>query len=378
MKIFNLPDLGEGLAEAEIREWYVKEGDEVKTEQPLVAVETAKALVDVPSPHSGKIVKLYGKPGDIIKTGKPLVEFADTTATDDSGTIVGKVEVGHKVLKESATGIENKTISSARFKAMPAVRALAKALNVDLEQVTPTGPQGSITLEDVKNASGKISQPSTPSHVFNEPLHGARRAMASNIAMAHREIVPVTLMDFADIHHWSTDEDFTLRIIRAITLACHAEPALNAHFDGKSLTRQLYKDINLGLAVDTVDGLYVPVIKNVNHCNKTELREIINQFKAYAKKQAFPLEALQGATITLSNFGTIAGRYANPMIVPPTVAIIGTGKSSDEVVPIGGKAVIHRILPLSLTFDHRAVTGGEAARFLAALIDDLQNNAHKN
>lgn len=379
MKIFNLPDLGEGLAEAEIREWYVSEGSEVKTEQPLVAVETAKALVDVPSPRSGKIEKLYGKPGEIIKTGHPLVAFVEDAETArDSGTVVGHVEVGHKVLNESATGINVATSSSARLKASPAVRALAKELNVDLANVPGTGPTGSITLADVKMMAATSSEnrpvanaPGSEQRSLPDVLHGARRAMAIAMAIAHQEIVPVTLMDYANISHLDK-KDLTLRVLRAMVTACQKEPALNAHFDGKSISRELFKEVNIGLAVDTKDALYVPVLKNIAAQSDEKLRAEINRYKEAAQKQAFSQEDLRGLTITLSNFGAVGGKYANPIVVPPTVAILGAGRASEEVIVVNGEAKVQRILPLSLTFDHRAVTGGEAARFLVVVIAELQ------
>jgi pyruvate dehydrogenase E2 component (dihydrolipoamide acetyltransferase) len=366
MKIFNLPDLGEGLAEAEIREWLVKEGDEVKAEQPLCSVETAKAVVEVPSPYTGRIVKLYGKSGDIIKTGQPLAAFVETaTAHDDAGTVVGSLEVGHKILEEHPMGVQTSTTESSRIKASPAVRSLAKELNVDLTQVTPTGPGGSITVADVR-------QTTTAAPALGEKLHNARRSMAINMAQAHRDVVPVTIFDRADIYHWSNKEDVTLRLIRALEKACQVEPSLNAHFDAKTLSRQLFKEINLGLAVDTPEALYVPVLKDIAKNSDAELRKTINKYKDSAKKQNFSPEDLKNLTITLSNFGTIAGRYANIIIVPPTVAILGVGKASDEVIAFKGQPAIHRILPLSLTFDHRAATGGEAVRFLAAVIEHLE------
>lgn len=376
MKIFNLPDLGEGLAEAEIREWYVKKGDTVKTEQPLVAVETAKALVDVPSPFTGKIATLHGQVGDIIKTGAPLVSFTDEQAENrpDSGTVVGSIEVGQRILREEPAGVMAATTTAGpQIKAAPAVRALAKALQVDLTAVTPSGPERSITLDDVKNAAEKPMTPPAP--VLGEPLRGARRAMATAMPVAHREVVPVTLMEDANIAHWPRETDFTVRFVHCIAAACHAEPALNAHYEGKSMSRQLFNEVNVGLAVDTQEGLYVPVLKNVNARDDADLRATIDHFKELAQKQAFPLELLHGATITLTNFGTIAGRYANPIIMPPTVAIIGIGRAGDKVIAINGKPEVRKMLPLSLTFDHRAVTGGEATRFLAALISNLEQSA---
>lgn len=370
MSIFKLPDLGEGLAEAEIREWYVKEGDEVTTEQPLCSMETAKAVVDVPSPHAGKITKLYGKVGDIIKTGAPLVAFddAEKKVAADAGTVVGRLESGQTILKESPTGISVQRDASARIKASPAVRALAKELNVDLNSITATGPGGSITMTDVKQALGTKDATTA---VTGEALHGARRAMAMFATKTYHNTVPITLMDCVDINEWTANTDITFRIIHAMIQACEKEPSLNAHFYGEQLTRQLFKEINVGIAVDTVEGLYVPVIKNVEQKNQQQIRQEINRFKELAKQGNFSPDDLKGATIVLTNFGAIAGRYANPMLVPPTVAILGVGKSYQECVSNNKQTEFHRILPLSITFDHRAVTGGEAARFLATVIDSL-------
>lgn len=390
MSNFNLPDLGEGLAEAEIREWHVKEGDVIKYEQPLLSVETAKALVDIPSPQAGKVTKLFGKPGDIIQVGSPLMSFEDdnsnTASKSDGGTVVGKLETAQRVIKESAVGITPTQTQKETIKTSPAVRALAKSLQVDLSKIKPTGYNETITLEDVQQAA-RITPPTitkttaTPEISNTETalteanvivLRGARRAMVQSMTRAQNEIVPVTLMDQADIQAWKPDADFTLRIVRAIAQACRIEPALNAHFNGKQLEKKLFTEVNLGVAVDTVDGLYVPVIKNVLQLSDSDLRKEINHFKSAAQERNFPLPMLQGATITLSNFGTIAGRYSNPIVVPPTVAIVGIGKAFLDTVAKHDQIAIHRILPISLTFDHRACTGGEAARFLAALIENLE------
>ncbi len=386
MKIFYLPDLGEGLHEAEIREWFIKEGDFVKEDQPIVAMETAKALLDVPAPYTGTIAKLHGNPGDIIKTGAALVSFeADAQSSHeitphkkDAGTVVGSIQVGNTVITESATGIKPTTSSGTRIKASPAVRKLAASLGIDLSQITPTGPGGSITSEDLKSASG-IKQPSAQSKTAETPipegysaLHGVTRSMAINMALAHEQVVPVTIVDDADINHFGPNEDLSVRIIRAVQYACEQVPKLNSHFHGKSLSSKQIKEINLALAVDTEAGLYAPVIKDIAQKNDAEIRAKINEFKDHARKQDFPPSDLSGATITLSNFGIFVGRYASPIIVPPTVAIIGIGKLREAVVVENGQPVVHKIFPLSLTVDHRLITGGEAARFLAALIEALQ------
>lgn len=383
MSIFRLPDLGEGLPDAEINQWHVKEGDEVKTDDLLVSMETAKAVVDVPAPQSGIIKKLYGKAGDIIKTGEPLVEFAEknavATATSEpvAASVVGKTEVGNTVIEEAAMGITPTISATAAIKAMPAVRALAKQLMVDLTAVQGSGPGGQITAEDVKKASqsprteSKATKPTTEAATTVEPLRGVRRAMANAMAQSHKEIVPVTIVDDADINSWAAGTDITARVIRAIVVGCHAEPALNAHFDSENLERHLYKEINLGMAMDSKDGLFVPVLKNVAALSPETIRKTIERFKTEVKTRAIPQDDLKGNTIQLSNFGTFAGRYATPILVPPIVAILGTGRIRKEVVAINDAIAIHRIIPLSLTVDHRAVTGGEAARFLAAIIEDL-------
>ena len=189
---------------------------------------------------------------------------------------------------------------------------------------------------------------------------------------SHHDIVPVTLIDDVDIQSWTGKQDITLRIMRAIVAACKIEPTLNAHFDGKSMSLKKFKDVHLGMAIDMPHGLFVPVIKEIEKRDDKKLREKIDQFKAQAKTKSIAQTDLHGATIVLSNFGAIAGKYANPIILPPTVAIIGIGRLFQAVV-LNEKShpETHRFMPISLTVDHRAITGGEAARFLKALIDVL-------
>ena len=321
MKIFKLPDLGEGLPDAIIREWYVKMGDTIEVDQPLVAMETAKALVDVPSPFAGQIEKLFGEPGDTIETGKPLIGFegqGEEEKTIDKGTVVGAIEEGKTILNESAVGIKTRVSTEDKVKATPAVRALAKKLGVDLSRISASGDR--ITAEEVQAASAKNS---TKDISEGHKLSPVRRAMVLSMAQSHQEIVPVSLMDDADIHAWDDQQDTTIRLIRAITAACEHVPMLNASFDSKNLSYQLHKNINLGIAVDTEHGLYVPVIKDVGNLDHSSLRNKINQFKSQAKEKTISGEDLHGATIMLSNFGVIAGRYANPVLLPPMVAIIG-------------------------------------------------------
>jgi len=376
MKIFHLPDLGEGLAEAEIREWYIQVGDTVKVDQPLVSMETAKAVVDVPSPYAGKIVELHGKVNEIIKTGAPLITFEtnDVVAQDKpKGTVVGSLEESSKKWEEGDVIVGGAKTRTQQIKAIPAARVLAKEMNVDLNLINPSGPQGLITVDDVKQfMDRKPHGTSLPEQA--EALHGVRRVMAQAMSQSHKEVVPVTIIEDADITDLPAGTDITVEILQAIITAVKAEPSLNAWFDGKALERKLFDEINIGLAVDTPEGLFVPVIKQAEKHSPAELRQIVDTYKKTVRDRSIPAADMQGATITLSNFGTITGRYATPIIVPPTVAILGCGRSREAVLPHKGEIRIGRIMPLSLTFDHRAVTGGEATRFLGTVINYLQGN----
>jgi 2-oxoisovalerate dehydrogenase E2 component (dihydrolipoyl transacylase) len=377
MKIFYLPDLGEGLAEAEIREWYVKEGDVVTVDQPLVSMETAKAVVDVPSPYAGKIVKLHGEVNAIVKTGAPFITYEtdEVVSEKDKGSVVGKLETSERKWDDGEVIIGAAKTTSGAVKALPAARVLAQHLNIDLKSVTPTGPNGLITPDDVKNHAGHHASSSSTSPLTGkgEALHGVRRVMAQAMMQSHREIVPVTIHDDADITHLAPKSDLTVFLIKAIVAGVKAEPAINAWFDGKSLERQLFSEVNIGLAVDTPEGLFVPVIKHAENRSDKELRDLIDQYKESVRTRSIPQTDMQGATITLSNFGTIAGRHATPIIVPPAVAILACGRGREVALPKNGQLTIGRIMPLSLTFDHRAVTGGEATRFLGAVIKYLEN-----
>lgn len=362
MTVFNLPDLGEGLPDAEIHQWYVAEGEEVKVDQPLVSMETAKAVVDVPSPFSGTIVKLHGNTGTVILTGEPLVTFK--LAAGESAPIQADHHEAEQTQNNAA--VQTKSATSS-VKAIPAVRALAQKLGVNLETITGTGPNGTITIDDVNQATGTKATATE-----GEALHGVRRIMAQQMAKSHAEVVAVTLSEDANLSHWPEKVDTSVRLLRAIVAACKAEPILNAHFFGQGPSIKMLNEVNIGIAVDTAAGLYVPVIKDVAQQSDASLRASLNMFKEKARAQNFSPEDLKNPSITLSNFGTISGRYSSPIVVPPMVAIIGVGKTRPTVVAVDGKMVIQSIMPISLTFDHRAATGGEAARFLAAFIKALE------
>lgn len=416
MKTFNLPDLGEGLQEAEIVNWHVKEGDVVKVDQPLISVETAKAVVEVPSPWAGKILKLHGKAGDIIPTHAPLVEFdidggasgapaakpaaaakpAETRRepiAEDSGTVVGNMPTGNEVVSETAIIRKKHNKGPVHIKALPSVRVLAKQLGVELADCEATGKNATVTADDVRTAQGRASAagdrmpgaaraakwdvppPRTDiKYGVAEPLRGPRRAMHASMSQSRSQVAACTLFDDADIHNWLPGQDITVRIIRAIAAGCRAEPELNAWYDGEKLERTLHERVDLAMAVDTPDGLIVPVLRDAGRKNAQQLRDDLNRIKQATRNRTVAPADMKNPTITLSNFGMMAGRYATPVVVPPQVAILGTGGLRYDVVPVMGGIEVHKRIPLSITFDHRCITGGTACRWLAAVIADVQKS----
>ncbi len=362
MRFFNLPDLGEGIPEADIIKWHINEGDEIKEDQVMVSVETAKAIVEVPSPQTGVIARLCGKPGDTILTGEPLVEFISDE--EDAGTVVGKLVSDDKPDNDESFIIGAAPVSSAdtqKSGSRDGLRALAGQMNMNLDDLPArNSSSGSVTV-----SSYTLEKP--------ELLKGVRKHMARIMAESHASVVPVTLFDDADIHHWSDKEDITVRLIQAVIHACHEEPALNAWFDGASMSRDISQSVDFGLAVDSEEGLFVPVIRKAERLNKKQLRERVNVLRESVKNRSISPADLQGASISLSNFGVFAGKYATPVVVPPMVSILGIGRLREELILCDGQPVNHRMLPLSLSFDHRAVTGGEATRFLHSIIQQLQS-----
>jgi 2-oxoisovalerate dehydrogenase E2 component (dihydrolipoyl transacylase) len=345
-RIFALPDLGEGLHEAEIVAWHVTEGEHVVADQPLVSVETDKAVVEIPSPRAGRIAQLLAAPHARLSIGAPLVAFTEGRDRD-TGTLVGE-------LTEAAPS--GKPVAHPR--ATPAVRALAKSLGVDIEALKGTGVEGEITRADVERAGSSGSG--------MEPLRGMRRVMALRMTEAGRATVPATLTDEAVIV-WPPDTSVTARLVAALVAGCRAEPALNAAYDGATIARRLNAQVHVGLAVDTENGLIVPVLHNAEQLGVGAIEDTLNRLTTEARTRRIAPEALRGATISLSNFGSLGGKFASHVVVPPQVATLGVGRVYPRVMLIDGKLVTMQMLPLSLTFDHRAVSGGEAARFLGAV-----------
>jgi pyruvate dehydrogenase E2 component (dihydrolipoamide acetyltransferase) len=269
---------------------------------------------------------------------------------------------------------------------VPAARALAKSLGVDLETVRGGGRAGLITLDDVlrhakipaaadgasASAAARAIAAAGPADGTLEPLRGVRRAMAQSMSQSRDQVADSTVCDDADIHHWTRRGDYMLRLVRAMISAWRAEPALNAWYDPIAQSRFLVAHVDLAIAVDTPGGLIVPVVRHIENQSPDELRAAIAQQKEAAHRRSTDPSDLRDFTLMLSNFGTLAGRYGIPRVVPPAVAILGAGKVREDAVVAEGAVRAHRRMPLSLSFDHRCITGGEACRFLAAVITDLE------
>lgn len=443
-EVFDLPDLGEGLPDAEIVRWFVKVGDVVEAEQPIVEMETAKAVVEVTSPQSGRIIKLHGQEGDVIETGTPLVTFgnaeefrsAQETSTEEktveeSDTVkpekisvsppvlalARKLKVDLNKLLESG---DRKTITLADVRkaaeektavaetasraepaedalsntiaidfgkgvrAAPRVRAAARQSGLDIGTIRSTGHQDNVTLKDIHNkrvhrpatqaaGSGEYRLPQRTQEVTGKPLpiRGERRSMALNMAKARDTTVNTMITEKADISAWPEKTDVSARLLRAVTAACIVEPSLNAWFDGQKLERTLHKVVDIGIAVDSPHGLSVPVIRGAENLSNEELRAELNRLREAVYSKTIKPQELQNATITLSNFGMIAGLYATPIVIPPQVAIVATGRIMEELKLTDQGIFNARFIPVSLSFDHRGATGGDAARFLAAFVADL-------
>ena len=377
MKSFLLPDLGEGLAESEIVEWHISVGDSVELDQVVLTVETAKAVVEVPAPYSGVVVSRHGEAGDVINIGALLLEIEEQpelvgstvsqAKQQDAATVVGNVsQAAHHVdVDDFWIGSTHNPSADELITALPSARLLAKKLGVELKAVKGTGPNGMINDSDIYSEARKQS-PGT------EVLKGARRTMVSTMSESHHHVAAVTITEEANLGDWLANEDISGRLIKAVVYACQEEPALNAWFDAETMTRCVHSRVNIGIAVDSSHGLYVPVLKHADEFEGNQVRQWLDETVKGIRERKIGRESLQNATITLSNFGAIAGIFATPVVSPPQVAIVGAGRIIERVVMKGDKPISVKVMPLSITFDHRACTGGEAARFTKKLVEHLQ------
>jgi len=381
---FTLPDVGEGVAEGEILRWRVEVGQRVAEHQVLVEVETDKALVELPSPVAGVVRELRGAPGEVLPVGSVLA-LIDTGAQPDrvepakpvAGGVVGELEeaAGENAGAGEAPG-ENPPI-------LPRDRKRAEELGLDLRRLRGSGPQGRITAEDLEKAAGDQAGPQ-PERI---PLRGVRRSMARTMAAAAATAVPVTLMVQADglALRELRDREAAVAaergvrltwlpfIVKALTLALEHFPLLNSSFDREREEILLHRQIHLGVAVDTPDGLLVPVLRNVRRLSILELAAALQDLAERARQRKTTPEEFRGGTFTLSNFGALGGIWGTPVINPPEAAILGVGRIGEMAVVRNSEVVVRPVIPLSLSFDHRISDGATAQRFLDDLVRHLED-----
>ncbi|MBI4159376.1 2-oxo acid dehydrogenase subunit E2 [Candidatus Woesearchaeota archaeon] len=397
---FRFPDVGEGIQEGEIVKWLVNEGDNVKQDDVIVKIETDKAVVDIPSPVSGRISKINFKEGQVVKVGEVLVAIDDGKTVSNeikkeerkSVGVIGeleeaKEEVETKVLKKETSKTENRVL------ALLSVRKLAKEKGIDLNLIKGTGKKGETTKEDVENYSGEKVKPSgikidkkydLYGYVDRIPLKGVRKTIAVNMLRSFRETAPVTSMIDVDITHlWDVREKekevaekegvkltFLPFIIKAVVDALKLHPYVNSSIENEEIVLKKY--YNIGIAVDTEAGLIVPVIKRADIKDINSIAKEIVDLSNKVKDRTIDIADLKGGTFTITNYGSIGGNYGSPIINYPECAILGVGRIEELPRVIDEKIVVRRILPLSVTFDHRIVDGAEIARFLVEIKKRLE------
>ncbi len=399
--IFRFPDIGEGITEGKIIKWYVKKGQAIKSGDSIVKMETDKVVTDIPSPKTGIIAKTFGNEGDTINVEDPLVEIniegkeevKQTEQVEEKGFgVVGTIEVAKDssympVSNEGTTNIEEKNnTQKSRVLATPVARAMAKDLNVDIKIITGSGPAGRIMKSDIQNFHQnkserlKLSVIETVEHEY-KPMSQMRKTIAKNMLISKQSAPHMTAFEEVEISDLINvrnkyklifaEKEIKLTyipfIIKAVSEALKHYPGLNSEMDMKN-DRIIYKKVyNIGMAVDTDEGLIVPVIKNADKMSIRDIAIKTNELATRGKKRELKLEELKEGTFTVTNFGSIAGTFGVPIINYPQAAILGIGRIMKVPVVVDNEIQIGNILPLSLSVDHRIVDGGEAARFLLKL-----------
>ena len=423
--IFNFPDIGEGLEEGTILEWYVKKGQEVKTGDNLVQMETDKVVADIPSPRDGTIVALFGEVGEIAIVGEPLVEieiegvhgeeaqkeakkevedeFAPETDEgedlddEEAAGVVGTMETAGKgaVLAASDEGTDEKPEKEKKpirkALATPVARAMAKERDIDINEVKGTGPSGRVTKDDIENykpakkgASKKQTQP-TGDAVTYEPLSQIRKAISKNMINSKHSAAHMTVFEEVEISElinirsrYKTsfaEKDVKLTylpfIVKAVVHALKQHRQVNSQMDLDNDRMIFNNRYNIGIAVDTEQGLVVPVIKDADQLSITEIAAQITDLAEKANSRKLSMEDMKGGTFTITNYGSIGGIFATPVINYPETGILGVGRIVKKPVVKGDAIVPGSVLALSLSVDHRVVDGGEASRFINKIMEYL-------
>jgi pyruvate dehydrogenase E2 component (dihydrolipoamide acetyltransferase) len=355
---FKLPDLGEGLTEGEVARWLVAEGQAIAEDDPLVEIQTDKATVEIPSPYAGTVLAILVAEGEIAPVGTELVVIGEPGESAGDGTV-------QSLPVEVAAASRVPVAGSGRAQATPVVRRIAQELGVDLAGIAGSGPGGRITEDDVRGAASDAS-----SEGRREPLRGVRRVIAEHMARAHREVPPVTWVEECDFEAVSFD-----RLLPTVVKACADSlvefPELNARLDGDAI---LYLDrYDIGVAVQTDDGLVVPVVRDANEKSVDELGTEIASLAEGARTGLLAADALRGSTFTVTSAGKLAGLFQTPIVNHPEVAILSIGRVTPRPVVRDGEVVVRRTGTVAITFDHRVVDGARAAAFGLAVIARVQS-----
>lgn len=400
------PDVGEGITEGTLVKWLVKPGDEIKADQAVAEIETDKAIVEIPTPKSGKVSKLFGKEGDILKVASTLATLSmpgeEIQVPAAKQPEMKPKEIRHVEVTPGIKPPEKPPEVPARVLAAPATRRLARELGVDITGVTGSGPGGRVTDEDVKKFAEAPPKPAevtppevAPSEVAPEiksleeriPIKGIRKTIGERMVKSLFTAPHVVSMDEADVTELVTLREkekkaaeekgikltYLAFIVKAATVALKQHPYLNASLDSQKNEIVLKHYYNIGVAVDTPEGLMVPVIKNADQKSIMELAKETEKLAEEARTRKIKLSDLKGNTFTITNIGSIGGLFSTPIINPPDVAILGVHRIRDMAVVIDGEIKIRKILPLVLSFDHRVLDGAQAARFMNTLMEHLKD-----
>ena len=365
---FKLPDLGEGLTEGEVARWLVSEGDEIAEDQPLVEIQTDKTTVEIPSPAAGKVASILVEEGKVVPVGTVLVVIGDDAAVPAEASSPQPAPPS-AMSRGQAPGPGG----SGRVRATPLVRRLAQELNVDLQALSGTGQQGRVTEADVRAAATSGGQaPGPVSEGRREPLRGVRRLIAEHMSRAHREVPGVTWVEECDFGGLDL-KLLVPTVLKACAEALKEFPELNARLEGDEI---VYLDrYDFGVAVQTGDGLVVPVVRGCDTASIDELAEEVARLAEGARAGALTPEELRGSTFTVTSAGKLAGLFQTPIVNHPEVAILSIGRIAQRPVVREGGLAVAQIGHIAVTFDHRVVDGARAAEFGLAVIRRLEQSA---
>ncbi len=392
---FRLPDLGEGVTEGQIVRVLVSEGDRITEDQPLLEVETDKASVEIPSPHTGVVTGVHVTEQQVVNVGDVMVTFAD--AEDGSSTVeVKPADASARRHRPSpATAPKPAPVAGGRIKpASPAVRKLARELGVDLQTVEGSGPGGRVTRDDVEKVSGSPARAApapggdddTWGPVDREPLTRTRKAIAAAMSRSVSTIPHVTDTDDADLteldelRHTASTGDRKLSIfpfvIRATVLGLQKYPIFNASYDAENEQVVHHRYISIAIGVQSDRGLIAPVLRNVEKLTIPQIADALAALAEKVRTASFEVNDTRGGTFTISNAGAMGGsRYSTPIINPPQAAILALGRTRRQPWVVNEKVVARPILPLSISFDHRLIDGADEVRFMREVIAALESPA---